>query len=264
MIKKYARLYMRFCAQYLKALMEYRVDFLIGLSGFLVTQATGIIFIFIVFQNIPELNGWSYDGILFIYAFAQLPRGIDHLSTDNLWLLSGRIIVKGDFDRCLLRPVNPLFHLVAERFQPDAFGELIVGFVVLFYSAARLKLSFGLLDIALFVFAVICGAVIYTSIKLFFASIAFWVKNSQSILYLNYSLSDFAKYPINIYTLPIKVILTFIVPFGFTAFFPAAYFVQKESFFIGIVGTFIAAAVTFTIAYYTWSKGIKAYESAGN
>ena len=264
MLKKYFKLYVKFVAQYLKVLMEYRADFFIGLLGFLVTQGVGILFICIIFQKIPSLNGWSFNEILFIYAFSQLPRGLDHLLTDNLWLLSRNIIAKGEFDKYLLKPINPLFHLLAERFQPDALGELIVGVVLITYSTINLKISFSILDIVLLILMIICGALIYASIKLFFASFAFWIKNSQSILWANYSLSDFSKYPISIYGKTIRTILTFVMPFAFTAYFPAAYFVHKEGIYVAIGGTVLASILTFSIAYYTWCKGIIVYESAGS
>lgn len=264
MLKKYIRLYIKFVSQYLKALMEYKSDFLIGLIGFIVIQATGIAFLYLVFQRIPSLNGWSFDEILFIYGFAQLPRGLDHLFTDNLWLLAGRIIVRGEFDRYLLRPINPLFHLLAERFQPDAFGELAVGIALIITSLSKLKISFSFMDVIIFVFVVICGSIIYTSIKLFYASFAFWLKFSQSILFMNYMLADFTKYPLSIYSKWIRIILTFVVPFAFTAYFPAGYFVGKINMNIAVGGTALAAVVSFIIAYTTWTLGIRAYESAGS
>lgn len=264
MLKKYTRLYIKFLSQYLKSLMEYKTDFLIGLFGFIVIQATGIAFLYLVFQRIPSLNGWSFNEILFIYGFAQLPRGLDHLFADNLWLLAGRIIVRGDFDRFLLRPINPLFHLLAERFQPDAFGELAVGVALIIASLSKLKLTFSFMDVVIFIFVVICGSIIYTSIKLFFASLAFWLKSSQSILFMNYMLADFTKYPLSIYSKWIRIILTFMVPFAFTAFFPAGYFVGKVNVIVAVGGTFIAAAISFVIAYTTWLLGIRAYESAGS
>jgi ABC-2 type transport system permease protein len=263
-MKRYLRLYSKFTAQYLKSLMEYRADFLIGLFGFVVVQATGIAFLYLVFQRIPTLNGWSFNEILFIYGFAQLPRGLDHLFTDNLWLLAGRIIVRGDFDRYLLRPINPLFHLLAERFQPDAFGELIVGIFLIVVSLGKINISLSAINIASFIFVVICGSIIYTSVKLFFASFAFWLKFSQSILFMNYMLADFTKYPITIYSKWIRVILTFIIPFAFTAFFPAGYFVGKVGASTAIGGTALAAIISFAVAYTTWILGIRAYESAGS
>ncbi len=263
-MKRYLSLYKTFLAQYLKILMEYRIDFLIGLIGFGIIQLSGIAFLYLIFAEIPNLNGWSFEQIVFIYGFAQIPRGLDHLITDNLWILSKSIIVKGQFDRYLLRPINPLFHLVSEVIQFDAFGELLVGIALVIWSMIKLKITVSFLQILLFILTIISGAVIYTSIKLLFASLSFWIKNSHEILWMNYSLSDFSKYPLSIYSKPIRTIITYIIPFGFTAFIPASYFLNKGNLYTCVFGTFAAAILSFIIAYTIWLNGIKAYESSGS
>lgn len=244
--------------------MEYKADFLIGLFAFFVIQASGIAFIYLIFQQIPKLNGWNFDQIVFIYGFAQLPRGLDHLFTDNLWMLSGRIIAKGQFDRYLLRPINPLFQLIAEVVQPDAIGELLVGIILVTTSIVKLKISLSIIDILIFIFLVICGSIIYTSIKLLFASIAFWIKYSQAILFMNYMMSDFAKYPMSIYSKWLRIILSYVIPFAFTAYYPASYFIGKVNLTMAAFGTFAIAVISFAIAYTVWLLGMRAYESAGN
>ncbi|MGL4373682.1 MAG: ABC transporter permease, partial [Turicibacter sp.] len=208
-MKRYAKLYVKFMQQYIKALMEYRGDFVLGLFGFLFVQTVGVIFLQLVFNTIPSLNGWSFYEILFIYGFAQIPRGIDHVFTDYLWIFASRTIVKGEFDRYLLRPLNPLFQVICERFQPDGFGEIIVGTLLVVTASLKLNLHFSLLDIITFIFVVLCATVIYTAIKLAVASLAFWVKFAQSYLFMVYQLSGFAKYPVTIYPNSIKGILTF-------------------------------------------------------
>ncbi len=263
-MKRYIKLYFKLSSQYMKTLMEYRTDFLIGLVAFFFIQGFGIAFLYLVFNNIPSINGWSFNEVLFIYGFANLPRGIDHLLTDNLWLLSGRIIVRGDFDRYLLRPMNPLFFLCADRFQPDAFGELIVGMLLVIYSLTSLTIKIGILEILGFILAVLGGTIIYTSVKLIFASLAFWIKRSQAILFIAYQMSNFAKYPMSIYGKFINVILTFIIPFAFTAFIPASWFLGKSTFLYGVVLTMLCAVIFFTGAYKIWDTGLKQYESAGN
>lgn len=261
---RYIRLYKIFIFQYFKMLMEYKKDFIIGVIGFILTQITGVAFIYIIFQRIPSLNGWGFYELLFVYGFAQIPRGIDHLITDNLWALSGRIIVRGEFDRYLLRPINPLFHLIAEVFQFDAVGELVVGITLIGVSITKLSFSINFLNICFFVIVIINGAIIYSSIKLFFASLAFWIKMSQSILYTIYNFSDFVKYPMSIYPKVFSGILTFVIPFAFTAIIPAGYFLEKEQVAFAIVGSVIVAIVISIIAYCAWKRGIMAYESSGN
>ena len=82
---RFLRLYKTFIAQHLKKLMEYRVDFLTGAASFLVNQITNIVFISIIFTQIPDIDGFSFYEILFIYGFSLIPKGIDHMFTDNLW-----------------------------------------------------------------------------------------------------------------------------------------------------------------------------------
>lgn len=48
------------------------------------------------------------------YGLAQVPRGIDHVLMDNLWILGGIIIFLGSFDKYMLKPINPLFQLIFE------------------------------------------------------------------------------------------------------------------------------------------------------
>lgn len=76
----------------MKTVMQSKLDFFIGLGGFLISQAAGLAFLYLVFQQIPVMKGWSLEQLLFIYGFAQIPRGIDHLLTDNLWMVGCPIV----------------------------------------------------------------------------------------------------------------------------------------------------------------------------
>ena len=67
---RYLKLYNKFLKQYIKTLMEYRADFLLGLIGFVLVQGVGIVFIGLVFNSIPTLKGWSFYEILFIFYYS--------------------------------------------------------------------------------------------------------------------------------------------------------------------------------------------------
>ena len=82
-LRRYLRLYRIFAVQYIKTMMQSKIDFFIGLGGFLISQGAGIAFLYLVFEQIPSMKDWSFEQMLFIYGFAQIPRGIDQLLTDN-------------------------------------------------------------------------------------------------------------------------------------------------------------------------------------
>lgn len=265
-LKRYLRLYKALISQFFKVVMQSKVDFLMGLFGFFFTQLAGILFLYLVFEQIPDLKGWSLEQLVFIYGFAQIPRGIDHLFTDNLWLVAWRLVINGDFDRYMLRPMNVFFQIIAEKLQPDALGELLVGTILVVYSVAKGVVVLDALHIAMFVVSVLAGSLIYTAVKLLFASLAFWIKRSGPFLQLAYEMAEFAKYPTEIYAKALRFVITWVIPFAFVAYLPAGYFLGSGmGNHVGVIGIECAIAlVAWLIAYAVFHKGIRIYESAGN
>ena len=261
--KRYARLYRVQTGQFIKTILQSKADFVMGLVGFFLTQVSGIVFLSLVFQQIPTLQGWSFEQLLFIYGFAQIPRGIDHLLTDNIWLVAWRLVINGGFDRYMLRPMNVFFQVISEKLQPDSLGELLVGFLLVGRALGTGVLVVDGVHIALFALSVLAGALIYTAVKLFFASFAFWFKSSGPALQVAYETANFAKYPTEIYAKPVRFIITWVIPFAFVAYLPATYFLGIRSAGVIAAECLIGAAL-FGVAYGLFCYGITKYESCGN
>ncbi len=261
---RFLRLYKIFVTQRLKMLMEYRVDFLTGATSFLINQITNLVFISIIFTQIPELDGYLYYEIIFIYGFSLVPKGLDHLLTDNLWKVAWFIVRKGDFDKYMTRPISPLLHVIMENVQFDALGELITGIVLVVYASIKLSLDYTFTSMSLMIISMIFGAVIFTAIKIIGAAIAFWIKQSGSILQVFYGTSDFARYPVTIYNSAVRNIVTYIVPFAFTAYYPASYILRGNDPVFCIGGVIISSMLLLLISLIVWTRGLSAYESAGS
>lgn len=263
-IKRALKMHRIFIVQELKRFMEYKGDFLTGAVGLLLAQLCSIVFITVIFSQIPTLRGWSYNEVMFIYGFSLIPKALDHLFFDNLWSVGYFIVRKGDFDKYLTRPINPLFHVMAEKFQLDALGELIIGIVLLSCSLPTIEVEWGIVKVLLVMVAIICASFIYTGIKIGTAAIAFWVKRSGNITFMFYMVNDFVKYPIDIYNSVVRSVLTYIIPFAFTSYFPALYFLTGENPLVNIGMTVVVAVVVMTVGILIWNRGIKAYESVGS
>ncbi len=263
-IKRMLKMHRIFVSQELKRMMEYKGDFLVGIIGFLMGQCLNLLFLWIIFAQIPSLMGWTLEEIVFIYGFSLIPKGIDHLLFDNLWAIGHFTVRKGDFDKYLTRPINPLFHVMAEKLQIDALGELIMGIALICVSLPSLTIHWSIVKILLAILVIPFATLIYTGIKIATAAIAFWTKRSGNITYMFYMVNDFAKYPISIYNNLVKTIITYIIPFAFTAYYPASYILTGENplFCIGL--TALISVVIMVISVFIWNKGIVAYESAGS
>lgn len=263
-IRRALRMHRIFCAQEIKKMMEYKENFVVGIIGFLLAQMTNIIFIWIIFEQIPSLKGWSINQIVFIYGFSLVPKGIDHLLFDNLWAVGHFIVRKGDFDKYLTRPVNTLFHVMVERLQIDALGEIVMGISLICVTIFKVGIEWSVEKVVLILIVIPFSTLIYTGIKIATAALAFWLKRSGNITYMFYMVNDFAKYPVTIYNNTIRGIITYIIPFAFTAFYPAKYILTGSNPLFNIGMTVIMAIVFMTIGIIVWNRGIKAYESAGS
>ena len=263
-IKRAFRMHRIFVIQELKRMMEYKGDFIVGIIGFLLGQFFNLLFIWIIFSQIPNLVGWTLEQIVFIYGFSLIPKGLDHLLFDNLWGIGHFIVRKGDFDKYLTRPINPLFHVMVEKLQIDALGELIMGIALICIVLPSLVIEWSFIKIVMILIVIPFATLIYTGIKIATAAIAFWTKRSGNITYMFYMVNDFSKYPINIYNNFVKTIITHIIPFAFTAFYPAYYILTGENPLFNIGVSVLTAIVIMSIGIFIWNRGIKAYESAGS
>ena len=237
-LKRALRIHRIFMAQEFKRMMEYKGDFIVGIIGFLLVQLSNLLFLWIIFGQVPDLAGWTINEVVFIYGLSLIPKGIDHFFFDNLWNIGFFIVRKGDFDKYLTRPVNTLFHVTVEKIQVDALGELIMGIALVCVAAPGIEAEWDAFRIIAMILMIPFITLIFTGIKTITASVAFWTKRSGHVIYLFYMVSDFAKYPATVYNRVVQNIITYIVPFALTSYYPALFILRGENplFNLGIGG----------------------------
>lgn len=247
----------------LHRLSAYRMDFALGAGAFLIRVGLQTAVVGLVFRQVPALGGWSYHEVLFLLGFSLLPRGLDHLFTDQLWELGRKLIQRGEFYRYLIRPVNPLFSLLSERFfHPDALGELAVGTFLVIWSGSAIGLDLTPVQWAVAPLLVLCGALIHTSVKLLFASLSFWTVTSLPSMYAAHQVSEFAAYPLDIYHSSLRALLTWVLPFAFTSYVPCVYLLTGAAGLVVWLPLVTAGALA--LALTVWRRGINAYEMSGS
>ncbi|KAA9026982.1 ABC transporter permease [Niallia endozanthoxylica] len=259
----YVSMFFQYASQYLKTRFTYRVDTAVEILSDLLNQAVNLIFILVVFGHTSLLSGWSRDEIIFIYGFFLVPFAL--FSTFfNIWDFNERYIVKGEMDRVLTRPVHSLFQIIMERMELESLFGVITGLVVMGYAGMNLGLSFTWYDVLIFFVMVIGGMFIYAGIFLSIATIGFWSDSRTDIMPMMYNISNYGRYPVNIYNKIIQFVLTWILPFAFVGVYPASYFLNREEWYGYAFLTPVMGAVFFGLAVVLWNTGVKKYRGAGN
>lgn len=260
---RYLSLYGAFLLQRFKILMEYRVNFLIGATSTIFLQAAGIATIWAVMSQVPELNGWSFDEVLMVYGLVTLAKSINHMFADNLWTLGNQYIRTGGFDRFLVRPIDPLFHLLADRFCHDGIGNFLVGALLVAKSSAALGIPWTPLNLAYLAAAVLSGGVIFIALNLLTCVSAFWIMDSVPVTRLVFDNHLFAQFPLSIYPKAVGIWLTWVIPYGFASFYPASHLLGREVGLLAWMGIPVAALLL-VVSYRFWQFGLRHYSSTGS
>lgn len=253
------RIYFRLLNANIKTLASFRIDFLLLIISGTLTQILGVVFIFTIFNNIPNIQGWTLNEIILIYSLVFLVEGLVSIFFDGVWNLTS-IVNSGKFDRILVRPVSPFIQIATLGFGSQGIGNFIVGFILLIYSLISLDiLTWKNLVILIFIFL---GVIIRASINFCVSATSFWTKNGNPLMMANQSLSEFSKYPITIYSLPLKILVT-LIPYAFIGYIPVIYILDKGSAIL----LFLYPLITIYSVYcacFIVNKGIYRYDSSGN
>ena len=261
----YQKIYFRYLGQYLKSRLDYRTDLLIQIISALSAQIGSLIFVMTIFNHVPDLNGWNYGEILFIYGFSQTSMGLFSMFFSNLISLGRFYILDGNLDRVLLRPLPPLFQIVTERLDIGSLSTLTMGVGALSYAAVKLNLPFSYHLLLFFIVLIISATLIFAASVLTLVSLTFWIKDpTGAIVWPLMTIRDFAKYPITIYSPVLQVVLSWILPLAFTSFYPATLFLQRTDYILHARMTPVTSIITCGIGLFVWKKGLQKYESTGS
>ncbi len=252
--------------RFLNARMSYRFDFISGILGSAVTTLASLVYVLLLIDGtaVRSLQGWKREEVLFLYGYSMIALSVFSTLAMNLYQFSDRYIIQGNFDRILLRPINSLAQVLFESFNLDAIGNFITGVAVMLYSGAELRMEIGLFEGLWLVVSALSGSIILISVFVVVASLSFHFEDKIGISAPVYNLIAFGRYPLPIFGRPIRFLLSWIIPFGFVAFYPGTMFLKREEYWIYCYSTPLVALVTGGIASWFWRFGVSRYQSTGN
>jgi ABC-2 type transport system permease protein len=263
-LARHGRLFALYFAQYAKARLEYRLDFFSSVFASFLGTAASFGFLLIVFSRVPAVKGWKFEEMVFLFGFSLIPLGVFNVLSWNLYMFPDRYLIEGRFDRVLVRPVSSIFQVLFEAFRLESLQETLTGIVAVVWASKRLGISYGPLDVALFVAWALCGAAIYLAIFVGLSATSFWIEDRIGIVPPIFNLMQFGRYPLTIYDAWIRFSLSFVIPFAFASFYPTVRFLKRDEFLREFWAVPMVAAITAAIALSAWHSGVRRYHSTGS
>jgi ABC-2 type transport system permease protein len=258
------RIFGAYFGQFVKMRLAYRMDFLVDTMAVGFSMAIQLAVLTVLFSKVRALEGWSYEQVLFIYGFSLLPLGLFNLISVNFYGFADKYIIGGKFDRVLLRPVNTLVQVMFESFNVSGLNEVILGSAVMIYSGTKLGLTLGVSDILMLMVLAPAASLVYTGVFLAITAVSFWHEDKMGLAPPVYNIIRFSRYPMSIYSLPVRFFLTFVLPFAWVAFYPATWFIGGDQLPWVALITVPVGLIVFGGAVVIWHRGAANYASTGS
>jgi ABC-2 type transport system permease protein len=250
--------------QYAKVRMSYRGDFFISLGTSFAATIFALGFVIILFEKVPQLAGWRFEEVLFLYGFSLIPYGLFNVISLNLYDFGNNYIIEGKFDRVLLRPISSLFQVLFETFRIESLHEIATGIFCMWWASRRLQVPWTPGKMAMLCFFGICAGVIYVSVFLILSTISFWFEDRIGVHPPVWNVIAFGRYPLSIYSGVVQFFLCWIIPFGLASFYPSVRLLGRSITpeYAPLVP--VVAAVFLIFAISLWNFGTRYYASTGS
>ena len=206
----------------LAAALQYRADFVMTALGAVFYEAVSLAFVGVVIHAFGTIGGWTFVEVAFIYGIRSMGHALHGVLSGQLWAID-YVVRDGEFDRYLLRPVNPLLQLMTRRFQITAVGDLVFGVAVLTITAAIAPIPWTPFSVAFLIAAIIGSALTESAVMLSVSSLTFRLLASSPLLsVVDTVFVTFGPFPLSVLPRSVAYLLTFVIPLAFTAYLPAA------------------------------------------
>jgi len=267
-VREYWQIYRALAGAYVRSRLQYRLSFWLGFFVTAFTDLAPLLLIGIVFTRFPAIHGWRWRDVALLYALNQMAFGLVRCfsrQVDNF----DTYIVSGEFDSFLIRPLPPLFHLLAARFEVVELGRVLISLVVLGLAVRAAGVPVTAAHVGLVLAAVVGGAMLLFSFLLTVATVSFWQTRTGKLQDLFQSSGRvFAEYPLTIYPTGVRWLLTFVLPFGLITYYPAQRLLGRNETGVLLPALSLAAVPAglffLLIAGLVWRAGVRHYQSTGS
>ena len=222
---------------------------------FMILNNATFIFEWVVLFSIrSEIAGYGFKEVMLLWGFSAGTYGICHVFFNRANHLSD-LIINGELDAYLVQPKDVLLSAITSSSEVSAIGDLIYALIMLVIY------GFTIPRLLLYVFAIICGGLIFTSVQIIAHSLSFWFVKVDIITdTINSSLINFSTYPGTIFSGPIKLILYTIVPVGLSTYLPTDLMITMDFRLLGMLVIFTILFVF--LAYNLFYRGLRRYSSS--
>jgi len=241
----------------IKSASEYRVSFIINTIFMIINNSTFVASWYVIFANAGSTDTVNFERLLELWAISTISYGLTYFLFGGVSYIN-RYILDGDLDIYLIKPKSTLISVLTSKCRFSACGDIIFGIIV------GVIVSSSILEFIQIILFGIFGTTFLISLEIIFRSLTVWIGDTEMLtskLVTNLFIT-LTTYPIDIFSVGIKIITFTIIPAYYAAYLPIEIIHDFSLMKTSIV---IVTGVLFTIiAIKIFNTALKRYESGNN
>ena len=251
--------------------MTFRANFIIEAISSVSWMAMNLGFYVLVYQHTDSIADWGrYEFFVFIATTMFVNSLVQAFFMPNAQEFS-ELVRTGGLDFALLKPIDTQFLISFHRVNWASLGNFFVALILLIYAAPRIEgLEFSPWQFLLYPLYVVLGVFILYSIMIALAATSIWLGRNQSLYDFWFYITNFSRYPMEIYKgpfgTPLKNFFTFIIPILVVINVPAGILAQPLTPKLRFLAFFAVAATVFCLLGSRWvfNRALISYRSASS
>lgn len=262
------RLYFRLIGINVRSQMQYRASFIMMTFGYFLVTAIEFLGIAILFSRFGTLQGWRIEEVAMFYGLINVGfalseafgRGFDKFDLQ---------VIRGEFDRTLVRPRSTALQVLAHDFQLLRLGRLLQGVAILTWASVNIGVAWDPAKVLLLLVSILGNIGVFTGLLVLQATMCFW--STRSLEVMNSFTSggvEAVQWPLPVFKRWFAAIFVIIIPLGCVNYFPALAVLEKTDP-LGSPAWFqwfcpLAGPLFFHICLRVWGFGVRHYHSTGS
>jgi ABC-2 type transport system permease protein len=261
-VARYWRIYRTFITSSLARELEFRANFFAKIFQNVVWIGFFTLILLVVYRNTNDIAGWGRGDAFILAATVFVMSAISSAFFFSLTEIPTQVR-QGTLDFVVTKPVDSQFWISARRFNFDQIGSLFAGITMIAVGVHLGPGGASLLQWFAYIVLLLSAVAIFYSFNLAMMTTGIWLVRVDNLFILGETVTQVARFPLDIYPLGVQRFLTFAVPLGLLSTIPARQIVRGFDGNMLLWGVFWAALALFLSRRF-WRYAMKHYSSASS